>query len=135
MHISSALIAKEAVRAFELNCALFAALQVPTETSTSIEPSLPSLGNPIADSTSDDDDDDGDDDTVAHPLANPQELRKTGDADGSVVSLASVMAVAVAICLSQFLIVFGGLTGTGGYEKLQALERWYRSVWASIVGS
>jgi hypothetical protein len=133
VHISSALIAKEAVRAFELNCALFATLQAPIETSTSIEPSLPFLGNPIADSTGDDDD--GDDDTVAHPLANPQELRKADDADGSVVSLASVMAVAVAICLSQFLIVFGGLTGTGGYEKLQALEGWYRSVWASIVGS
>ena len=103
------------------------------ETSTSIEPSLPFLGNPIADSTDDDDGDD--DDTAAHPLVNPQELRKADDADGSVVSLASVLAVVVAICLSQFLIVFGGLTGTGGYEKLQALERWYRTVWASIVGS
>ena len=122
---------KEAARAFELNCALIAALQTPTRhDSDKVDPSLPLIGNPLEESTDDDRD------AIAQPLAKPQQLRKTGEAEGgNEVSLASVIAVIIAICLSQLLIVFGGLTGTRGYEKLQTVEQWTRSVWDSLTSS
>jgi len=121
-------MAKEAVKAFELNCALFAALQTPIV--VKVDPSLPLIGNPIEEST----DVDHDSDAVAQPLAKPGELRKTRETErGNEVSLASVIAVVIAICLSQLLMVFGGLTGTRGYEKLQTVEQWTRSVWESLT--
>ncbi|KAJ7022702.1 hypothetical protein C8F04DRAFT_1137084 [Mycena alexandri] len=40
-------------------------------------------------------------------------------------SVASVVAVVLAVCLGHFLLTVGGFTGERGYEKLIAAEEWF----------
>ncbi|KAJ7741265.1 hypothetical protein B0H16DRAFT_1565133 [Mycena metata] len=47
------------------------------------------------------------------------------DTGSRTYSIASVVAVVLAVCIGHFILTVGGFTGERGYEKLIAAEEWF----------
>jgi len=47
----------------------------------------------------------------------------------TVYPLSTILAVVGAACLAHFILVVGGFTGKGGYEKLVTIQQWLPSLW------
>ncbi|KAF8798903.1 heme oxygenase-like protein [Phlegmacium glaucopus] len=43
--------------------------------------------------------------------------------------LSQILAVVGAACLAHFILVVGGFTGDGGYQKLLAIQQWLANTW------
>lgn len=95
---------QEANVAFELNTSLFTVLQPPKSGNVSHLPIPAALGDPQTPI----------DDTPPSPLA-------AKSLEDRSFPFASVLAFILALCISQVVIVFGGLSGEQGSAKIRAL--------------
>lgn len=58
-------------------------------------------------------------------------LSESGPESPKTFSVSSVLTFMVAVGLAHFVIVVGGLSGSRGYAKLEALQAWITSVISS----
>ncbi|KZP14754.1 heme oxygenase-like protein [Athelia psychrophila] len=112
-HLKAEILA-EANHVFELNMHLYSLLSGPSSPSPRLDTklALPILGD--ASPTQSDFGEDA-------PKEIPVEIVQSSSQPESLVSLGSVIAVVVAVCLAHFLLVTSGLTGTAWTEKLESM--------------
>ncbi|KAA1469687.1 hypothetical protein DENSPDRAFT_816810 [Dentipellis sp. KUC8613] len=120
-------ILAEANKAFELNNGLFASLKAPSSPPSS--PPSPSPAEPISTTTPQQ--------STHAPMEYEKDDKKKSEypiqvpstqQDSNLISVSSVAAFIIAMGLAHFVLVIGGFTGAKGWEKLEAVQRWFEGL-------